>query len=890
MNETHITVLTGQKPSLKVYTIVDDIAQKGDVETSYYFDYVTHAINNIDQLFGVIKQASLNDKGVIIRGKTDYPQGQKVRRLVKDEGRPDGTFYDSPTAWICIDFDEKIVPDNLNRLSLKAVEWLINAYLPPEFHNTSYIYQWSASAGLEYNGQPVKNGTNIHLFFYFDKGLSQPELKSWFRDNKNIDRSVFGIVQPIFVNANVVKDDGIIDLIPSNQKIGLVKKENAFVATPEIEVLEHFKQKYNHQVSSIDGETSNAIIRKLYEVGCVTHKSPSTLSLKSPHEKTQGGYYTKIDNPLWIHHGGKGSRRVDQWLQEEWHVDFQLPVLANDEDLESLVQKFKKKQGKKQLPEAEFLIDQPDFAEAYHRHKRHEMTQKAYKRWKRLGQNVKMLLYAFEGFGKSRIVHILVQDGRKVIFACKTNEQAEEQHAKFFEQGLRVQLVLSREYQLSKRGYAACVVKDPKKHPWDVSTINESATLARLRQRGLTKEEAQIVWSSTGTEKINWADHDVILMTHARLALLGFIQEQKRTNQNHDVRHFDMYEKIPLYVDCVWDDVDKKDFAWLSPFDNQYASVQINGKPIETKTITKTTKGKHEYNNVYFVKPECFRYGYGLPNRQIFSTTEQLTTFLIERHIGDENLFVPELMPEIKMKAGDITVFKTQMTGRNRDGLLLPLLRRVNKEGYEFHIIGDGISRINHTNNKGQNCFDDKDIVVEVSQMNLTDIQQWLDELGWTDKETHALKVLDALDRLHQAVGRNSGYRWSDKEDKDKKSVVVLLDGGIFDAVVKQSRYYIDCTEDLDTPNRSTYRKRPKDSLANCIAWYIQNLDNYINSIGFKGYKKRFEQDCRFVVDNYEQKFIDRMKLALDFLSTSTKNTTIKAKIDSVVHDLFIKV
>lgn len=383
---------------------------------------------------------------------------------------------------------------------------------------------------------------------------------------------------------------------------------------------------------------------------------------------------------------------------------------------------------------------------------------------------------------------------------------------------------------------------------------------------------------------MNLADYDVVVMTHARLALIGQIQEQKRNRQQVDGFHYEWFDKLPSNADCVWDDVDRKDFAWLSPFDNQYANVEVNGRLIERKSFVKTAKNRQEYEVHYFVKPECFRYGYGISNRQIFSTTEQLTTFLIERHFGDERLFVPELMPEIKMKAGDITVFKTNITGRNRDGLLLPLLQRVRKEGYDFYVIGDSISPINHTNNKGQNCYDDKDIVVEVSQMNLADIPLWLDELGWPDSETHALKVLDAMDRFHQAIGRNSGYRWADKADGDKKCVVVLMDGGVFDGVMNHSRYYIDHTENLDSLSGGLHRKRTRDSLPDCIAWYIQNLESYITAANItRGDRKSFERDCLFVKGHYETKFLDRLVLALEHLKKQTQNQAAAQTIAAVL-------
>ncbi|MGZ8883060.1 MAG: hypothetical protein ACXW1B_06235, partial [Nitrososphaeraceae archaeon] len=122
-NKTHITVLTGQKPSIKNYIIEDGKPKKGTVKTSYLFEYVTHDINNIDELYDIINQTSNNDNGVVIRGRTKYKQDWDVRRLLKDHKDSDvGTFFDEPTAWVCIDFDEQSAPDHIDRLSQDAIE------------------------------------------------------------------------------------------------------------------------------------------------------------------------------------------------------------------------------------------------------------------------------------------------------------------------------------------------------------------------------------------------------------------------------------------------------------------------------------------------------------------------------------------------------------------------------------------------------------------------------------------------------------------------------------------------------------------------------------------------------------------------------------------------
>jgi hypothetical protein len=881
MTTSHLSVLTGKEPSTKTFRIVDNKVQKGAVKPSYLVNYQTHIVRDIHDLYSVIVTTSKNHYEFIIRGKADRPSGFGVRRLIKNSTRSDGVFTDVGSYWVCIDFDECSVPSDIDRLSVEAIEWLIHHFLPAEFHQVTYVYQWSASAGLEFEGHPVKYGTNVHLFFYLDRLLDQLDFKAWLGDCESVDCAVFGAVQPIFVNTNAIKDDRIEDRLAPDQKIGLIEKELVFITTPDINQLESEKQKYYRQVTSIDGESSDRILQILYDVGCVTHQSPNTLSLKSPNETTQGGYYVRLDDPRWVRHGGKGCRRVDQWLETEWNYNFELPLV--EDDTFSLIDEIKNINSKSDSKSEQQTIEKVDsdgasYVEAYTRDKRLILTEKAYKQWIGMDVGVRLLLYAFEGFGKSRIVNTLVKDLKTVILACKTNNQVEEQAEKFTKQGFKVQALLSRHYQLTKLGYSDCIVEEAKQHPWDTSTINQLATLRNLQLRGLTNEEANDILKSTGTEKICYSDHDVIVMTHSRLGLMGFLQGSQDNNNEYE-----WFGYIPSDVILVWDDVNRDDFAWLSPFDNRYAGATVHDQLLSRKTIHKRNSLNNIYSREYFVKPDCLRLGYGISNRQIFSTTELLTTHLIERHIGQDKLFVPRLMPEMKMKAGDITVYKTKFTSRQRDGLLLPILTRTKKEGYDFYIIGDSISNINHTNNKGQNSFDDKDIVVEVSQMNLEALQLWLDELGWSDDNIHVLKVLDAMDRFHQAIGRNSGYRWSDKEDHEKKSVVVLMDGYVYEPLIRFSRYFIDKTEDLDRlPDH--YKKRDRASLASCIAWYIQNVDSYITAAHIpNGDKKGFERDCLSIQLNYEYKYVERMKIALrELIAQNTSNQTKRVKNKTV--------
>jgi hypothetical protein len=65
-----------------------------------------------------------------------------------------------------IDFDDQDVPEGINPTSVEALELVIKK-LPPEFHNASYFYQHSSSAGIVGpDGLPRKKGLNAHAFFW----------------------------------------------------------------------------------------------------------------------------------------------------------------------------------------------------------------------------------------------------------------------------------------------------------------------------------------------------------------------------------------------------------------------------------------------------------------------------------------------------------------------------------------------------------------------------------------------------------------------------------------------------------------------------------------------------------------------------------------------------
>jgi len=337
---SHVTLMEGDRPSTKRYDIdpVTNSIDKGLVEQAYYHDSYTIPINNLADLYDIISYAREENHRYIIRGHGIFPKQELVRRTKYNElDNKDGKFREQATSWICCDFDKYIVPDTINRTSIAAIEWLIENELPKEFHNVSYIYQWSSSAGLEYNNKHIKTGTNVHLFFYLNTSLTNEQYKSWFSNEieKGFDPSTFNTVTPIFVNSYVEKDPRIIDTIKEEDKFGIIAKSQQEVIVPEIkEVIKDI------QTVLTDIDLSNEIMEALRDIGAIYGRRSGWILLKHPKEKTPGDWHLKPNSPTVIHHHAQNSMRIDKWIKKYYNIEKKFNFPSSKGTVESRTQQY----------------------------------------------------------------------------------------------------------------------------------------------------------------------------------------------------------------------------------------------------------------------------------------------------------------------------------------------------------------------------------------------------------------------------------------------------------------------------------------------------------------------------------------------------------------------
>jgi hypothetical protein len=346
---SHLTVLIGDKASTKHYTIdpITDRAQKGTVKTSYLHDSYTVPVSNLVDLWDAILTVRNDPKAFIIRGMGREPILTQVRRT-KEE--PDN-FHEEPTQWLCFDFDElpynSTVPIpqllgsmDCNRMGQFINDNIIKQYLPKEFHNIACIYQWSSSAGLMYKDQVIKQGINLHLFFWLDRAVNDRELKTWLDKGDLIwDMSVFNTVTPIFVGNHIVRDPAITDYIDDSNKVGFVlNQEHVEVTVPEIEV-----KNVDDLLQSLEmpEDTVSDILQQLYNLGAIYKSSGSWFKLKHPGERTPGDWHIRKSDPRVVHHHAHKSKRVDRWIKDFYHVDttFKLPVQTLDHTITKIENK-----------------------------------------------------------------------------------------------------------------------------------------------------------------------------------------------------------------------------------------------------------------------------------------------------------------------------------------------------------------------------------------------------------------------------------------------------------------------------------------------------------------------------------------------------------------------
>jgi hypothetical protein len=432
------------------------------------------------------------------------------------------------------------------------------------------------------------------------------------------------------------------------------------------------------------------------------------------------------------------------------------------------------------------------------------------------------IIYSPEGYGKS---HIAVALARKtsVLSACRTNKQAREQFDRFDSiPGIRVGLLHSRSFLLDQE--LGIKLTGSPKNPWENRSLSEKqAVRAIAHHQCCSQEDAQKIWDTYQQPDLpDFDQFDLIITTHARLSILGSIQannsgplKTKRTSpcgQQYEAR------VIPEHCIVIVDDPYRQDFF-------RFKRVAEYGG--ESDCEIRTIEGIP-----YYVKPPEMDLFYGWEHcKLLYTTTESVTKKLItERHADHQQYDINhiDLMPVGKIPCEDLSLFSTKLVSSKFHGILPAMIERIRRHYPDTILIGDGIgSEFNLLNSRGRDDLKEQDIVIKVSQPHADETKSLCHELGWRIKRNgelpanqHDAKVLLAVDKMNQAIGRNMGYR------SQGKNCVVLTDPSLRNSLEKYTRYQFNFVEALT--DQKTKKRLVTDTFPELIRSLVLNHMGYI--------------------------------------------------------------
>lgn len=176
-----------------------------DYDEAKNFKVIVRKIANIHELSEKLSLLEREPQCCIIRGA--LPGNVESKDPVH---RKNAVFEELPHHWLLVDIDRytPMLADPVLEPEAAIDEFI--SQLPPEFHNASYHWQLSSSAGSAKNSGLLK----AHVWFWLDHAYTGPQLDAWARvKSVPLDKSVLRRVQVHYTAAPVFRD-GATDPVP----------------------------------------------------------------------------------------------------------------------------------------------------------------------------------------------------------------------------------------------------------------------------------------------------------------------------------------------------------------------------------------------------------------------------------------------------------------------------------------------------------------------------------------------------------------------------------------------------------------------------------------------------------------------------------------------------
>jgi len=325
MTTDFITVLTHSTTPLSKRWCADGSIQA--FGHAKHFSAREIPVSSFGEMAATLSALHGKPRSCVIRGRFT---GQDLTNTVRQKD----VFADTEHHWLLIDVD-KYQPLEADPVlePVESIEQYIHEHLPQEFHETSYHWQLSNSAG-----HPTKQGLRAHLWFWSETPHTSATLKAW-ADGLAVDRSLFDEIQ-IHYTAAPVFDEGVADPVPARS--GTVRKASDVVqltATPAAPNDRTSRQQVAREALSTD-----PVAQLLYEKGLVKSERRNDMGLNiecpcSDRHTSESGESSTIYYPAntggyaqrafkCLHAGCTGSPQSD-FLEA---LGYEEPSIADDFD------------------------------------------------------------------------------------------------------------------------------------------------------------------------------------------------------------------------------------------------------------------------------------------------------------------------------------------------------------------------------------------------------------------------------------------------------------------------------------------------------------------------------------------------------------------------------
>lgn len=504
------------------------------------------------------------------------------------------------------------------------------------------------------------------------------------------------------------------------------------------------------------------------------------------------------------------------------------------------------------------------------------------------------ILYLPEGSGKSRLALSFLSDPpyqyfsdrpakyhHQIIFASKSWDQAIE-HYKSFKPTLdkigRSGKVLMSFAAMIERRFGVKISRHDA-YPFEVGKIKDEETIKEIVEKSkLSERFVRLVWNFLLIDKVRYSTytHPDVESDAARLSdesLSNEFEYLDRSNELSPAIVFTTFAQLRL-ITAKKDRIPENWIIWLDDPDISDLIDIKRASESEKKRKPKKISGDQEYipktalinGTLYDLRDADSSLGAALSNhRCIYTTTERVTLRKLEDLLHKRKEAYEVHGERFRVTGGKITILGTKTVQKKNDALIPLYLRRVGSELKNDPIlIADGIpSQFNHTTNKGRNDLTKRDILVEISYPHPSQIKIICDSMG-LDFNNHRDQMTKELmlDKTHQAIGRNSGFRTNDGE------CVVLVDPKQHKFIVNECSYEVDSSNSVII-DRTAKMGRKETRLTNTASPFVKRIADYINNPStYLSDGRKVKPDIRSVVSsmidpNKVDEYLVRLLIAL---------------------------